>query len=163
MSDTDHSSEEEIDLSFSTINSDDAYHIEAVREIILCQFQGTVRAMDPLSLANYSKDKYYAEIGHILRQAINTAVPESVLMNIHAELVNQVTQYIQHHLKRLSCMSLNETSVNQMPISLEELQTTDDSNTNTNQDVFITRVKTLLQNQTFGLVGQSLPRLSMRS
>ena len=94
MSDTDHSSEEEVDLSFSTVNSDDAYHIEAVREMILCQFQGTATAMDPLLLANYSKDKYYAEIGYILRQAINTAVPESVLMNIHVELVDQVTKYI---------------------------------------------------------------------
>ena len=117
------------------------YHIEAVREMILCQFQGTVRAMDPLSLSNFSKDKYYAEIRHILCQAINTAVPESVLMNIHVELVNQVTQYIQHHLKRLCCMSLNETSVNQMPTSLEEHQATDDSNAITNQGVFITRAE----------------------
>ena len=127
--------------------------------MILCQFQGTVRAMDPLSLANYSKDKYYAEIGHILRRAINTAVPESVLMNIHGELVDQVTKYIQHHLKRLCCMSLNGTSVNQMPTSLEEHPTTDDSNTNTNRDVFITRVENPIAEPDVWVSGTEPPKV----
>ena len=64
-----------LNTSFGSICSNDAYHIETIREMILNQFQATVREMNPILLSSYSREKYSKEIEHILQQTVGSHIP----------------------------------------------------------------------------------------
>ena len=94
-------------------------HIEIIREMILNQFQATVREMNPILLSSYSRKKYSKEIEHILQQTAGSHIPLSVIENECTTLTDQYNHYIQHRLKRLCCLSasnegksMNESSDN---------------------------------------------------